>query len=150
MKYFFQSVKSTIDKLGVDLAKGFDPDLKFVDLDDTALNHEILTKGEDSIVWELATLEQDPIDPLYTIIFGVGARTMDDPSRYSMARILGEVSVIFTKGSSIDIFDFSTDGDGVTKQGFMVITDVMVDPQMFDREAGIRLVMVTAKAVRAI
>lgn len=150
MTDFYQQIKSTIDKAGVDIANGFSPDTKFIDLDSASSNQELLTEGDDAIVWELATVEEGPRDPLYTVVFGIGARTMDDPGRYNMASLLGAVREVFAKDKIIDIFDFSTDGDGVTKRGYMYITDVSIDPQLYDKQAGIRFVMVVAKAVRAI
>ncbi len=150
MAAFYEQVKSTIDKAGVDIAVGFGPSIKFIDLDSADMNQELLTKGDDAIVWELATMEEDPVDPLYSVVFGIGARTLNDPGRYNMAALLGAVRAVFAKGESINVFDFSTGGDGVTKTGFLYVTDVSIDPQMFDKQAGIRFVMIVAKAVRLV
>ena len=67
-----------------------------------------------------------------------------------MMSMLGAVQQVFNVGEPVDIFDFSPGGDGVTKQGFMYVTNVAVDPQLDDKESGMRFVSVAAKVVRMV
>lgn len=151
MSDFLSMVKSTIDHHGVTIAQAYAPeDLAFVDVDDTIRMQQMLESLQGAIIWQMVTFEEAPADPLYTLIFGIGARTTQDPGRYGMMSMLGAVQQVFNVGEPVDIFDFSPGGDGVTKQGFMYVTNVAVDPQLDDKESGMRFVSVAAKVVRMV
>jgi hypothetical protein len=145
---FTSFVKSTIDKAGVDIATAFGGGTQFVDLDDSVKVAELMSGSQSAIVWTLLTLGEDPIAPLYSLTFGIGAKTTTDPGNYNMTDLLDAVKAVIQKGSSMAIRDWSPGGDsGAVAHGTMFITDVFVDPQLFDKESGIRLISVAAKAV---
>lgn len=147
MSDFLSYVKSTIDKKGVDIASAVGGDIKFIDLDDT-VNSAALMAGEDSaIVWTMLSLDDAPIPPLYSLHFGIGAKTTLDPGNYNLTTLLGAVAGVMEKGKTIPIMDYSPGGDGVTPRGTMTFTDVSVDPQLFDKASGLRLISVTAGVV---
>jgi hypothetical protein len=147
MSDFISYVKSTIDKSGVTIAEGFGGDTKFVDLDDTVNAAEVMAGAEAAIVWTMLSLEESPIAPLYTLNFGIGAKTTLDPGNYAMTDLLDAVGAVMKKGATIPIRDYSVGGDGTTSQGTMTVTDISVDPQLFDKQSGLRLLSVTAMVV---
>jgi len=150
MTEFVTVVKSTIDKAGVDIAQVFGQGVKFVDLDDMVNTQAMLASDDSAIVWQLLTLDEDPVDPLWMIRFGIGAKTTTDPGNYGLAELLDAVHTRIKKHGKLDLFDFSPGGDGVTKEGDMYFVDVSVDPQLYDKQSGIRLISVTARAVRGV
>ena len=151
MADFLSMVKSTVDKKGVDIAQAYTPaPLDFIDLDDTDRAQELLTSNKDMLIWQVVTFEEAPIDPLYTLIFGIGAKTVNDAGRYEMMSILGAVKTVFSRGETVGVKDYSPGGDGATKQGYLYITDTGVDPQVDDNHAGLRFVTVAARAVRLV
>lgn len=143
---FTSYVKSTIDKYGVDIAQAYGG-VGFVDLDDTVKVAELMSSTQSAIVWTMLTLGEDPIAPLYSLTFGIGAKTTTDPGNYNLSELLDAVKLVIKKGSTLPLKDYSPDGDGTTTRGTMTVTDVFVDPQLFDKESGIRLISVTARAV---
>ena len=150
MAEFFEVLKSTIDKEGVSIANNYPGGpVKFLDLDTSAGQTELYSSDDDLILWELLTLDDSPRAPLYEVLFGIGAKTTNDPGRYTMASLLGDVRKIFSKGSSIIIRDYSPGGDSVTKRGDIFVTDVTVSEQQFDKASGIRFVVVTGKVVES-
>jgi len=147
MTDFISCVKSTIDKAGVDIAVAFGGGTRFVDLDDTVNTAELFASDDPAIVWTWLSLDDSPVPPLYLLNFGIGAKTTLDPGNYSLTTLLGAVSGVMKKGSTLAIKDYSNDGDGTTHRGTMTFTDVSVDQQLFDKESGIRLISVTARVV---
>jgi len=150
MSDFVSIVKSTIDKAGVDIATVYGQGVKFVDLNDMVNTQAMLASDDSAIVWELLTLEEDPIDPLWLMRFGIGAKTTADPGNYGLTDLLDAVHTKITKNGRMDLIDYSPTGDGVTKQGDMYFTDVSVDPQLYDKQSGIRLISIVARAVRVV
>lgn len=144
---FLLAIKSTIDKLGSSLAAAQTPPVRFVDLDDSTAVEEVFTSLDPAIIWEFTGLEDAPADPLYTAIFSIGARTTNDAANYSILNLVGKVRAIFPVGGMIDILDYS-DTVASAKQGNLVVTSVSVNPQAYDRTAGIRLITITARAQR--
>jgi len=147
MSEFYAYVKSTIDRSGVDIATAFGGNIKFVDLDDQVNVAGVMSGSESAIVWTLLSLDDAPVAPLYALHFGIGAKTTMDAGNYAMSDLLSAVSGVMAKGKTLPIKDYTPGGDGVTQVGTMTITDVSVDPQLFDKESGIRLISVTAMVV---
>ena len=147
MSEFVSYVKSTIDRAGVDIANAFGGNTKFVDLDDTVNAAGVMAGTDSAIVWTMLGLDDAPRPPLYALHFGIGAKTTLDPGNYNLTDLVSAVSDVMEKGTTIAIRDYTPGGDGVTQRGTMTITDVAVDPQLFDKESGIRLISVTARAV---
>lgn len=147
MSEFYAYVKSTIDKSGVDIATAFGGGTKFVDLDDQVNVAGVMSGTASAIVWTLLSLDDAPVAPLYALHFGIGAKTTMDAGNYAMSDLLSAVSGVMAKGKTIYIRDYTPGGDGTTNRGTMTITDVSVDPQLFDKESGIRLISVSARVV---
>lgn len=144
---FLVALKSTIDKIGWDLGNQQTPQLKFVDLDNTVKAQEMFDSEDDALVWELQTLADTPVDPLYTATFNIGARTVNDPANYDILSLAGKVKKVFKIGQKIDIFDYT--GTPVSlKGGFIIPIDVSVMVQQYERVSGVRMITVTAKAQR--
>jgi len=147
MTDFYSQVKSTIDKAGVDIAQAYGGSIKFVDLDDSVEVESLLSSDETAVVWELISLAEDPVAPLYTLQFGIGAKTTKDAGNYNMSDLLDAVHTTIKKDGSLDVVDYTPSGDGSTKRGYIYFTDVSVDPQLFDKASGIRLISVSGRAV---
>ena len=147
MSDFISYVKSTIDRAGVDIAQAFGNGVEFVDLDDTVNAAGVLSGTTSAVVWTMLSLDDAPIAPLYALHFGIGAKTTLDPGSYAMTDLLDAVSRVMKKGATIPVKDYSKGGDGTVQRGTMTFTDISVDPQLFDKEAGLRLISVTARVV---
>ena len=147
MGNFLLYVKSTIDRFGSDLATALAISNK-ADLDDIANTKELLASDETIVVWEVTTLTDSPMDPLYELLFSIGIKTTKDPSNYNMMSLLGQVQNMFPQGANLPIMDYSGDLPPTVREGDMTISDVRVAPQQFDRASGIRLITVRAMVVR--
>jgi hypothetical protein len=147
MSDYISYIKSTVDKAGVDIANAIGG-IGFVDLDDAVKVAELMAGEDSAIVWTLLNLAEDPIAPLYLLHFGIGAKTTTDPGNYAMTDLLDAVKAVFEKGKTMDVRDWSPGGDdGAAKHGTITVTDVSVDPQLFDKASGIRLISVSARTV---
>ena len=147
MADFLSALKSTIDKSGVDIATAIGGGIKFVDLDDTVNTADIMAGQDSAIVWTMLSLDDAPIAPLYALHFGIGAKTTLDPGNYNLTELLDAVRAVMEKGKTIPIKDFSPGGDGSTQVGTITFTNISVDPQLFDKASGIRLISVAARVV---
>lgn len=147
MDNFLLHVKSTIDYYGSTLATALGVTKK-VDLDDIVKTKELLSSDETAVVWEVSSLRDNPIDPLYDMIFSMGVKINNDPSNYNMMTLLSEVKALFPVGDTFVIRDYSTVSAPTVQQGTFTVSNVRVDPQQFDRVSGIRLITVHTKAVR--
>ena len=145
MSNFTVAFKSTIDKLGYDLGQSLS--LEFIDLDDLVVTGELFKSNKNALVWEFLTLDEMPTDPLYAFSFRIGARTVRDASNYNILKMVDDVKTIFPSGQNTPIKDYSEAVAGGIV-GSMYITDVGVDPQMFDKDSGIRMILVNGRCVR--
>jgi hypothetical protein len=144
---FLLAIKSTLDKFGNDLALAQPAETKFVDLDDSTAVEAVMASTDDAVVWEMSGFDDHPRDPLYSVVFNIGARTSNDAANYGMLALVGKVKEIFPIGKKLEVRDYSDDTASDVK-GFLFITSVAVNPQMYDRTSGIRMVTVTARAQR--
>jgi hypothetical protein len=143
---FYVAVKSTIDKLAVDIAASLSID--FVEMDDTVNIDEKLASPADMVVYQMVGMEESPMDPLWTLHVQVGGKTTGDSANYDLADIIAGIRTFISKGESIDVMDYSGVSAPTVKEGYIVFTDVAVDPQAFDGASGIRMLNVNAGAVR--
>lgn len=146
MSDFTVCFKSTIDKLGFDLATSLG--LDFIDLDDTAVSGVLFKSNKNAIVWEFLTLDEYPLDPLYTFSFRIGARTVKDIANYNVLRMIDDVKGAFPARVRTELKNYSQVTAGPVV-GNMFITDVGVDPQQYDKESGMRMIIVSGRAVRS-
>ena len=121
---------------------------RFVDLDDTVNVADALAGTDDVIVWRFVTLDEDPIDPLYSMVFVIGAKTSLDPSSYDLMSFVSAAKKEFGIGDSLDIYDWSGTSAPTTKLGVIIFTESGVDNQMFDKASGARLVSVAGRVQR--
>ena len=145
---FYMPVKSTLDKLGSDIAKSISSTLDFVELDDTVNVQERLQSNKAAIVWSLDAFDEDPQDPLYALSFSIGAKTTADAGNYYMAQLIDAVNGTVFSGAFIPVFDYSGTTPPTQQLGNIIVTDVVVNPQQSDAQHGLRMIHVNAKAIR--
>ena len=146
MSQFYLSIKSTIDKVATDLAHNLG--IGFVELDDTSMVDSMLGSPDSLIVYQMVGLQPDPIDPLYRLSFAVGAKTTSDPANYDLATLIAAITDVIAEGEQFDVMNYSGASQPTVKEGFFLISNAQVDPQMFDGLAGIRMLSVQAQAQR--
>lgn len=146
MTDFYVEVKSTIDRLAVDIAETLG--IGFVELDDTVNVDEMLASPDDLIVYQMVGMEESPMDPLWNLTFQIGGKTTSDSANYDLAAIIGAVRGVVSKGESVDIYDYSGISAPTIKEGYMYFSEVAVDPQAFEGASGIRMLSVSASTVR--
>lgn len=141
------ALKSTIDKLGYDLAQAEEPPVAFIDLDNVVNTTALLKTDDTALIWSMSVMVPTPRDPLYAVSFQIGARTVNDPANYDIMLLVGKLKVAFNVGSSVDIFDY-TGGTVGSKIGVLLISNVTVLPQEFDKVSGIRMISLEGKVQR--
>lgn len=141
------AVKSTIDKLGWDLAQAEAPAVKFIDLDNVVNTANLMESDDNALIWSMAVLAPTPSDPLYACSFMIGARTVNDPANYDIMLLVGKLSAVFEEGSLIDIHDYTGAVAG-PRIGVLTMTRVTVLPQEFDKVSGIRMVSLEGRVQR--
>lgn len=146
MTDFTTAFKSTIDKVGYDLATA--EGVSFVDMDDISKSEALLSSSRNALVWEFLSIGPSPVDPLYSFAFRIGARTVSDSANYNILRLVDSIREVFPERTKHDIQDFSGASAGPVV-GYMYTTGIVVDPQMYDKASGIRYALVTGKAVRS-
>jgi hypothetical protein len=144
---FLVALKSTLDKVGNDLALAQTPPVTFVDLLNVVNTQALFESEDDALVWEFMTLQESPRDPLYQAHFDIGARTVNDPANYDILTLVGQVKTVLPYGQRIEIRDYSglTQGPVV---GIINVISVAVMEQTYDKVSGIRMITVIAKATR--
>jgi hypothetical protein len=142
---FLLAVKSTIEKRVKSLADSLS--LLYVDLDDTTQTEVVLGTNSPALVFEMGSLDTDPIDPLYSGSFHVGARVADDPSNYTLLGNTGKVAELFPIGARIEVFNESDVVQGPLI-GVLLVGGQEVAAQTYDLLSGFRLVSIPFKAQR--
>lgn len=122
-----------------------------VNLDDAAIAEKALRNRHNALVYESPSLRQDPRDPMWTIQFSVGAKTVDDSYGLELGRLVAELSDVFGENQTIELFnwdDETVDGRPSQKQGEMYVVDVEMDDGVVEPSATLRVLRVTARAIR--
>jgi len=145
MSDFTTALKSTLDKKGFDLAAT--EGLPLVDLDDLVTTSELFHTNRNALVWEFSGIAPEPVDPLYGFHFKMGARTVSDAANYNILRLVDDLASVFEVGARYEVHDLTGAVAGPLV-GTMYITDIRVDPQMYDKDSGIRMVSVAGKCIR--
>jgi hypothetical protein len=143
---FILAMKSTLDyeaKLIAD-SRG----LPFIDLDAENFETELLESDEFAVCWQFASATEDPMDPLYVVLFDVGVMGMLDPAQYISLEHLSIFLDHFKSGMTFQIKDYSGTEMPVEVLGTLFVTGSAITPQQSDRATGIRFVTVTARASR--
>ena len=146
MSDFILPVKSTVDKIAIDLATTMGVD--HLDLDDMVNFAEKMEGPNDLLVWEMVNMREVPRDPLWELDFAIGAKTVHDSGNYDIADFINTISQTLFKEASFDVYDYSGTAAPTQKLGNIYITNVNLDPQEFDRQAGVRVITVRGKAMR--
>ena len=141
------AVKSTLDKLGNDLALAETPPVEFIDLDNVVNTATLLGSDDNALVWSMSVLVPVPSDPLYACSFSIGARTVNDPANYDIMLLVGKLSTVFEEGVIIDIHDYTGAVAG-PRIGVLTMTKVTVLPQEYDKVSGIRMVSLEGRLQR--
>ena len=95
----------------------------------------------------MSVLVPTPRDPLYAVSFQIGARTVNDPANYDIMLLVGKLKEVFNVGASVSIHDYTGASAG-PKIGAMLISEVTVLPQEFDKVSGIRMISLEGRAHR--
>lgn len=144
MSNFTTAFKSTIDKIGYDIAQI--RSLPFIDLDDLSASEGLFKTSRDAIVWEFLGFSPAPTEPLYDFGFRIGSRTVNDAANYNCLTLVDDLSKEFYVNSRHPIQDLTGAVAG-PELGYLIVGDIRVDPQMYDKQSGIRMVLVTGKCV---
>lgn len=149
MNDFYTYVKTAIDTIGVQIALAADPqipqNLKYINLDATSGVEEVLKSADPAIVWQLASLRENPRRPLWTLVFLMGAKTTEDMSNQLMSLLISQVQKVLPAGQRIPIL--WDHGSGPVDEGTIIIQSSGVDEQEFDNQNGIRFLPVTAGVI---
>ncbi len=145
---FIMHVKSSLDRFANDLVASSSAD-DGVNLDDVVNINELMESENNTILWQLVSVEEDPKDPLYVVQFSIGAKTSGDSANYDLIAFQTKVNDVFHKDAIFDLYDYSQ-GAQVNKKGSMTITRSAMTPQEYDNQSGIRMQTFTAKAFRMI
>jgi hypothetical protein len=143
---FQKAMKSTLDSVvhALATANGF----AYLDLDAAAYDSDLVASEQPAITWARMGAREEPRDPLWAIDFQVGGKTSIDPAQYVSMDIIDVITSKFKVGLGIDISDYSGVSQPTQRLGQMVVTGVHELPQQYDQTAGLRMVHVSAKAVR--
>lgn len=150
---FPMAVKSTIDKLMFDLGNLYitseagDPDEKVMDLDSAVNMEKLADTDRATFLFRWMTLDEDPMDPLWSGEFYVGVKTGKDPGNYGLVALLDKLRETFAKGETLDLRDYSGAAASDNVVGTATIIDFTAEPQAFDGHVGIRMCRVRYRAV---
>lgn len=157
---FELAVKSTIDRLCNDiviamLASG-DPELSTLlagCLDNLVEADEVKKSSNPAVMWEISKFEADPRDPLYTLHFSVGAKTMGDKDNYLATKLSSALFGKFFAGENFPVFDYSgasaPDTSGVNA-GAIYVASASSSGMLLSDDAGLKLIDVEAKVIRSV
>lgn len=144
---FYESTKSTIDKIGMDLVALL-PDVdEGVNLDSIADLEQFLASPEPSVVWNLASFSPDPAVPLYKLIFNIGAKTTSDISGVLITRLISAIHDQLRPHTWIDIKDYSGASPPSQVDGSMFVQYANVDEQETDKISGLRMISIVAGVI---
>lgn len=143
---FILQVKSTLEYLAVQIAASLPGTVDQFELDDTVNTAAKMESASPAIVWQLMMLDPDPMDPLYRVVFGIGAKTVADVGNAVMMQLVSAVHTQLPVGAQIDVMDYTIAVP--TKTGVLLVTAPALDPQQFEAASSIRLMTINAKAIK--
>lgn len=159
MSDILMAFKSTLDNIVTSLAEELSAadiissanPVRSFDLDDNESNRQVQAGAEHALVYQYITLAPDPRHPLYEANFLVGAKTTDDEGNYDLTTLLNAVTQHFREDTFFDLYDWSeadtTTGPPTEILGCMMIINAVPAAQMFENQAGIRMLQITAKVM---
>lgn len=140
---FLLWLKSTIDKLGVDLAGdlGFS---KFLDIDDRSDYATTLVEGNnDAVIWRVMDYSETHVRGRWAFTFVIGTSLHTDVNNTKAMRASSIISQQFRAGCTLDIKDY-TGAVESERKGLMSIIQNSVDPALSDGMQGFRWSAITA------
>lgn len=144
MTDFYTSLRSTIGKLSKDIAASMA--LPNFEIDDVTAVSEALSSDDPAVLWQLITMQEMPRDPLWSTSFLIGAKTNSDVGNTVLTNIVNEVTNRLPIGQDVTISDYSS--PGADQEGVLTVVSATVDPQEYERQAGVRMVSISAVASR--
>lgn len=137
------AVKTTVDKLAHDLRVDL-PGVAIGQVDDSANFESILSNAPPAILYQISKLSGRA--PKFSVTFLIGAKTTDDGNNFELTKMVDAMNDKFFSGARFDLHDYS--GDTASgRLGAMMLTDVDVLPQQFDKQSGIRMLSCSAKVL---
>ena len=144
MSSFYTSLRSTVGKLSLDIAVGMG--LPSYEIDDVTAVSEALASDEPAVLWQVVSIAENPRDPLWVMNFLIGAKTNSDVGNTTLTDIVDGVLGQLSVSESVLVADYST--PGAVTEGSMTVTNSVVDPQEYERQAGVRMVSISVVANR--
>lgn len=145
---FYMALKSSLDRVGYDLVTDTGAD-GGASLDDTINVDEMLSSDDKLILWQLISVEEDPRDPLYRVTFGVGGKTAKDPANYALLDLQKAVATRLRVGKELLLYDYSGVSPSALK-GSLTISQANLTPQEVDNDSGLRMFLLTGRAMRLV
>jgi hypothetical protein len=144
-KTFLLQLKSTIDKMGVDIAAQLEM-TQFLDVDDREdYVSKIIEGKEDALIWRIISFDPHNHDKLYKLLFIVGVSIHADTNNTKALQSAGVIADIFKKGCSYDINDYAVAlGMPTPKVGTISILTNGVDESINTGIQGFKFVTVRA------
>lgn len=153
-------MKSTLDRLCYNLTAALvatgDAELANLvsgQLDNLVGADEFKKSMNPALVWEINNFSQHPRDPLYSLKFSVGAKTVKDDDNYIASKIASALSNFFRQDANFFIFDYTgtvAPDTSLPNSGSIFITHVSSAGILFAENAGLKMLDVEAKVIRAI
>lgn len=143
---FQLAVKSTIDYRTKQLANSLS--LPFLDLDGSEFNNDTFESDQPALCWEFSSMTEDPMDPMWTVSFDLGAMLLLDPSQYISLNYVGKLMDSVKVGTRIPILNYSGVNQPSTVEGVLTVVAAGTVPQQSDRITGFRFISVLCRASR--
>lgn len=147
---FISAVKSTLDyQLGRFAQSAGKP---YFDIDQAEWTTQALEDINEGLLFSLASMQEDPRDPLWSVLFSVGVRLRGDLAQYETLRL--SAIQTFPMHQTIPVYDYgvATAPDPAIDAplGFLLPVESRLEPISFDRVSGVRPVQFHAKAWRVV
>lgn len=143
---FVLYLKSTLDKMVYDICT--EAGVEYFDLDSVTLPENIVNSAAPGIGWSLEVIVPNPIDPMYHVEAQIAVRTTEDPAQYRSMDLMSMVLDRVYRNLNVFVQDFTGADQPTDTNGSLLVTDVRVSPQQFDRASGFRFVHVIAEVTK--
>lgn len=144
-------IKSSIDKAVNDAVAAAMANtgmtLVVTEVEDALQFEKVLKDPNPAVLYQITRLSPNPRAPRFEASFNVGAKTVDDSGYYDLAKVLGELQERFKQGATLALHDYSDAALQAQRYGSLMVVDADVNPQQFDKQAGIRMLTCRAAVV---
>ena len=141
-----QGIKTTIDKMGLDISKEiFGTKGVAIDLDGAQeVREKLLSKKDSAIVWRLLDFSTTPRASLFNLSVAFGSSIEKDKNNMLAMSVAGTIPNKFCVGQSLEVRDYLKKVNGEYPLiGRWAIDMVDMNPQISDGTRGFRLVVVS-------